>query len=68
MCKGERVKRKEKNAREKEEEKKKRGKKKKKKKEEDEGKGERECGSVIKYNFFFIAFLLQCITIDGCAL
>ena len=45
-------------------------KKKKKKKEEDEGKGERECGSVIKYNFFFflLAFLLQCITIDGCAL
>ena len=36
--------------------KKKRGKKKKKKKEEDEGKVERECGSVIKYNFFFFSF------------
>ena len=31
-------------------------------------KGERESGCVIKYNFFALAFLLQCTTIDGCAL
>ena len=64
MCKGERVKKKKK------QERKRKRKKKKEEEEEDEGKGERECGSVIKYNFvfFFIAFLLQCIAIDGCAL
>ena len=31
-------------------------------------KGERESGCVIKYNFFALAFLLQCTAIDGCAL
>ena len=31
-------------------------------------KGERECVSAIKYNFFALAFLLQCTAIDGWAL
>ena len=31
-------------------------------------KGERESGCVIKYNFFALAFLLQCTAIDGWAL
>ena len=31
-------------------------------------KGEKESGCVIKYNFFALAFLLQCTAIDGWAL
>ena len=42
--------------------------KRKKKKKMRACKGEKESGCVIKYNFFALAFLLQCTTIDGCAL
>ena len=62
MCKGERGQKK------KNKTKQNAGEKKEKKKKMRACKGEKESGCVIKYNFFALAFLLQCTTIDGCAL
>ena len=74
MCKGERGqkkkkhKNKNKNKEEEEEEREKKSAGERGKKKMRACKGERESGCVIKYNFFALAFLLQCTAIDGWAL